>query len=82
MPPRHLDCYVTEFEGRHNVRGLDTHAQMEQLAKGMEGKRLRYEDLIRPNGLASGGRPLSGKRLDSEIREGSARAKLSIRLAP
>ena len=70
MSPKHLDRYVTEFEGRHNVRGLDTEEQMEQLAKGMAGKRLRYEDLIQPNGLASGARPLSEKRLDSEARKG------------
>ena len=56
MSKKHLDRYVTEFEGRHNVRGLDTNAQMEQLAKGMEGKRLRYKDLIAPNGLPSGAR--------------------------
>ena len=57
MSPKHLDRYVTEFAGRHNARDLDTHAQMEQIAKGMEGKRLRYEDLIAPNGLDSGARP-------------------------
>ena len=65
MSPKHLDRYVTVFAGRHNVRDLDTHAQMEQLAKGMEGKRLRYQDLIEPNGLDSGARPLSRSRLDS-----------------
>ena len=59
MSPKHLDRYVTEFAGRHNARGLDTHAQMEQLAKGMEGKRLRYQDLIQPNGLDSGARPVT-----------------------
>ncbi len=59
MSPKHLNRYVTEFEGRHNVRGLDTRDQMEQLAKGMTSRRLTYEDLIEPNGLASGARPLS-----------------------
>jgi len=59
MSPKHLNRYVTKFAGRHNVRGLDTRDQMEQLAKGMTNRRLTYEDLIEPNGLASGARPLS-----------------------
>ena len=59
MSPKHLDRYVTEFAGRHNARGLDTREQMERLTKGMEGKRLRYLDLIKPNGLDSGARPRS-----------------------
>ena len=42
---KHLDRYVTEFAGRHNDRPLDTEAQMESLAKGMKGKRLKYQDL-------------------------------------
>ena len=44
---KHLHRYVTEFEGRHNVRSLDTIDQMCALALGMVGKRLRYKDLIR-----------------------------------
>ncbi len=38
--------YVNEFTGRHNVRKLDTIKQMESTVRGMEGKRLRYVDLI------------------------------------
>jgi len=38
--------YVTEFAGRHNVRGCDTIVQMTLLAKGLDGKRLRYDDLV------------------------------------
>ena len=68
MSPKHLDRYVTEFAGRHNVRGLDSYSQMEQLAKGMKGKRLRYQDLIKPNGLDSGARPLSQNGPDSGAR--------------
>ena len=44
--PKHLHRYVNEFEGRHNVRPLDTADQMTALAQGAVGKRLRYEDLI------------------------------------
>ena len=54
--PKHLDRYVQEFAGRHNVRELDTAEQMGDVAAGMEGKRLRYKDLIADNGLSSGAR--------------------------
>ena len=43
---KRLDMYVTEFEGRHNFRPLDTAEQMAELARGAVGKRLPYSDLI------------------------------------
>ena len=46
MSPKHISRYVTEFAGRHNVRGFDTIVQMTMLAKGLDGKRLRYDDLV------------------------------------
>ena len=46
MSVEHLGRYVNEFTGRHNVRKLDTIKQMESAVRGMEGKRLRYVDLI------------------------------------
>ena len=46
MSPKHLDRYVTEFEGRHNDRPADTVDQMRRMVRGMEGKRLRYQDLV------------------------------------
>ncbi len=45
MSAKHLQRYVTEFAGRHNIRSLDTLEQMAIVAKGMDGKRLRYQDL-------------------------------------
>ena len=42
---KHLARYVREFAGRHNIRDLDTIVQMNVLARGMVGKRLRYADL-------------------------------------
>ena len=48
---KHLDRYVGEFEGRHNNRPLDTADQMAAMAQGMDGKRLRYEDLIGPSAI-------------------------------
>ena len=53
---KHLDRYVAEFAGRHNIRRADIVAQMEAIASGMAGKRLRYRDLVADNGLASGAR--------------------------
>ena len=46
MSPKHLDRYVNEFAGRHNVRTADTIDQMAGMVRGSESKRLRYADLI------------------------------------
>ena len=46
MSPKHLDRYVSEFAGRHNQRPSDTVDQMGSMVRGMDGKRLRYSDLI------------------------------------
>ena len=56
MSPKHLQRYVVEFAGKHNVRNEDTLAQMVVVAAGMVGKRLMYRDLIADNGLPSGAR--------------------------
>jgi len=54
--PKHLDRYVAEYTGRHNVRIEDTIDQMAGMVAGMAGKRLTYAALIADNGLASGAR--------------------------
>ena len=46
MDEKHLDRYVSEFSGRYNQREFDTVEQMRMIAKGLEGKRLKYKDLI------------------------------------
>ena len=43
---KHLHRYTAEFSGRHNFRPADTTDQVQGLIQGMEGKRLRYQDLI------------------------------------
>ena len=56
ISPKHLQRYVDEFSGRHNVRELDTADQMTAVVVAMIGKRLRYAALIADNGLESGAR--------------------------
>jgi transposase-like protein len=43
---KHLQRYVDEFVSRRNFRRNHTVDQMTLFAGGMEGKRLRYQDLI------------------------------------
>ena len=45
MSAKHLQRYINEFSGRHNVRSRDTLDQMAGIARGFIGKRLRYADL-------------------------------------
>ena len=46
MSPKHLQRYVNEFAGRHNIRDLDTRTQMAFIARKLMGKKLSYADLI------------------------------------
>ena len=45
---KHLDRYVGEFEGRHNIRPQNTINQMETMVRNSEGKRLKHDTLIGP----------------------------------
>ena len=47
ISPKHLDRYVIEFASRHNDRAGDTLDMMGNVAEGMAGRRLRYEDLTK-----------------------------------
>lgn len=44
--PKHLPRYINEFAGRHNNRPLDTRHRMGGIVRGMNGKRLKYQDLL------------------------------------
>ena len=56
LSPKHLDRYIQEFAGRHNLREQDTIDQLTAISDGMDGKRLRYRTLIADNGLNSAAR--------------------------
>ena len=56
MSPKHLERYINEFSGRHNVREADTIDQMEVAFTHMIGKHLAYRTLIADNGMDSGAR--------------------------
>ena len=47
---KHLDRYVQEFAGWHNMREQDTIDQLRSLRSGMESKRRSYKALIKDNG--------------------------------
>lgn len=46
MSAKHLQRYINEFSGRHNIRELDTIAQMQEIVARSIGKRLTYRQLI------------------------------------
>ena len=56
MSPKHLERYINEFSGRHNIREADTIEQMETAVARMVGKHLAYSALIADHGLSSGAR--------------------------
>ena len=54
MSPKHLQRYVSEFAGKHNIRDSGTLAQMRDTVARLVGRNLLYRDLIADNGLSSG----------------------------
>ena len=56
ISPKHLQRYVNEFSGRHDIRERDTIDQMGTVARSMAGKRLPYQALVANNGLNNGSR--------------------------
>ena len=43
---KHLHRYVNEFTCQHNIRGLDAKDQIALVMLALEGKRLRYKELV------------------------------------
>ena len=56
ISPKHMDRYVHEFAGKHNIRDSGTLAQMRDTVARLVGRNLLYRDLTADNGLASGAR--------------------------
>ena len=56
LSPKHLQRYVSEFAGKHNIRDSGTLAQMRDTVARLVGRTLLYRDLIADNGLSSGAR--------------------------
>ena len=54
--PKHLQPYVSEFAGKHNIRESGTLAQMRDTVARLIGRNLLYRDLIAPNGLSNASR--------------------------
>ncbi len=56
ISPKHLQRYVSEFAGKHNIRDSGTLAQMRDTVARLVGRNLLYRDLIADNGRSSGAR--------------------------
>ena len=53
LSPKHLQRYVSEFAGRHNIRELDTIDQMADVVAGLVGRRPLYQDLVADTGASA-----------------------------
>jgi len=53
ISPKHLNRYVHEFAGKHNIRDLDTLAQMRDTVARLVGRNLLRTRLVADNGLSS-----------------------------
>ncbi len=56
ISPKHLQRYVNEFVGKHNIRNSDTLCQMRDTVARLVGRNLLLRDLVSCNGLSSGAR--------------------------
>ncbi len=43
---KHLNRYIAQFAGKHNMRPMDTEAQMQHVVAGMVGRRVLYRELV------------------------------------
>ena len=56
ISPKHLNRYVQEFAGKHNIRESGTLDQMRDTVARLVGRRLLLRDLIADTGLSSAAR--------------------------
>ena len=56
ISPKHLNRYVRQFAGKHNIRPMDTMDQLQAVAAALIGRPLTYEELTEDNGLPNGAR--------------------------
>lgn len=56
ISPKHLQRYVSEFSGKHNIRDSGTIVQMRDTVARLVGHNFLYRDLIAGNGLSNAGR--------------------------
>ena len=70
---KHLNRYVQEFAGKHNIRDADTLAQMTVLAAGLVGKRLMYRDLVADQQTGFQGAPCVGAAVSGAGRDAAVR---------
>ena len=56
MSPKHLQRYVSEFAGKHNIRESNTLDQMRDTVARLVGRNLLYRDLIADNGRCNAAR--------------------------
>ena len=56
ISPKHLQRYVSEFAGKHNIRDSGTLVQMRDTVARLVGRNLLYRDLVADNGRSSGAR--------------------------
>ena len=56
ISPKHLQRYVSEFAGKHNIRDSGTLAQMRDTVARLIGQRLLWRDLVACNGLSNAAR--------------------------
>ena len=59
MSPKQLGRRATEFTGCQSIRELEPLYQMAIIARGMDGRRLRHQDLKDNSGLSSGARAIA-----------------------
>ncbi|MCY4302402.1 MAG: IS1595 family transposase [Aestuariivita sp.] len=56
MSPKHLQRYISEFAGKHNMRESDTLDPMRDTVARLVGRNLLYRDRIADNGLSNSAR--------------------------